>query len=120
MDTGKEITNIQPTLRNPQTDVNTLSLPLDQNRLNAMFEDFVKLIDASPNTIRTYSISLRQWFKYLRENQITQPSMDTVFEYRDALRAAGKKETTVQNYIIAVKQFFKWTEARHLYPNIAK
>ena len=51
MDTGKEITNIQPTLRNPQTDVNTLSFPLDQNRLNAMFEDFVKLIDASPNTI---------------------------------------------------------------------
>ena len=46
--------------------------------------------------------------------------MDTVFEYRDALRAAGKKETTVQNYIIAVKQFFKWTEARQLYPNIAK
>lgn len=120
MDTGKEITNIQPTLRNPQTDVNTLSLPLDQNRLNAMFEDFVKLIDASPNTIRTYSISLRQWFRYLRENQIIQPSMDTVFEYRDALRAAGKKETTVQNYIIAVKQFFKWTEMRGIYPNIAQ
>lgn len=120
MDAGKEITNIQPTLSNPQTNINTLSLPLDQNELNAMFEDFVKLIDASPNTVRTYSISLRQWFKYLRENQIAQPSMDTVFEYRDALRAAGKKETTVQNYIIAVKQFFKWTEARHLYPNIAK
>ena len=120
MDAGKEIINIQPTLSNPQANASPLSLPLDQNRLNAMFEDFVKLIDASPNTIRTYSISLRQWFRYLRENQIIQPSMDTVFEYRDALRAEGKKETTVQNYIIAVKQFFKWTEARHLYPNIAK
>ena len=120
MDAGKEIINIQPTLSNPQANASTLRLPLDQNRLNAMFEDFVKLIDASPNTIRTYSISLRQWFRYLRENQIIQPSMDTVFEYRDALRAEGKKETTVQNYIIAVKQFFKWTEARHLYPNIAK
>ena len=120
MDAGKEIINIQPTLSNPQANASPLSLPLDQNRLNAMFEDFVKLIDASPNTIRTYSISLRQWFRYLRENQIIQPSMDTVFEYRDALRAEGKKETTVQNYIIAVKQFFKWTEARHFYPNIAK
>ena len=54
MDAGKEIINIQPTLSNPQANASPLSLPLDQKRLNAMFEDFVKLIDASPNTIRTY------------------------------------------------------------------
>lgn len=40
--------------------------------------------------------------------------------YRQYLRDTGKKPTTIQNYIIAVKQFFKWTEDEGLYPNIAK
>ncbi|MCT3324201.1 integrase, partial [Lactobacillus johnsonii] len=36
------------------------------------------------------------------------------------LKASGKKPTTIQNYIVAVKRFFEWTEEEHLYPNIAR
>ena len=97
-----------------------LTLSLNKSDLEAMFNDFVKMIDASDNTVRTYSISLKQWFKYLQENNVSHPTPDTVLNYREYLRASGKKETTVQNYIIAVKQFFKWTEMRHIYPNIAQ
>lgn len=97
-----------------------LALALDKSSLETMFNDFVKMIDATPNTVRTYSISLRQWFKYLKENNVNRPTPDTVMDYREYLRATGKKETTVQNYIIAVKQFFKWTEMRGIYPNVAQ
>lgn len=98
----------------------TNQLTFQQNKLEDLFKDFIVFIDASPNTIRTYRGSLKQWFLYLRQNQIIQPTAETVRQYRDYLQENGKKATTVKNYIIAVKRFFQWTEEAGLYPNIAK
>lgn len=95
-------------------------LDISQNNLDDLFHRFVIFIDATPNTIRTYKTSLRQWFKYMRQQNIRNPEPDDVRNYRTYLKQSGKKPTTIQNYIIAVKQFFKWTEAEGLYPNIAK
>ena len=126
----EEIHEIQPQIKdtvavndlnsNSQEHGSNAIIPLEPTKLDAMVESFIKFIDASENTTRTYTISLRQWFKYLYESGTTQPTMDTVLEYRKYLEQQGKKPTTIQNYIIAVKQFFKWTEAVHLYPNVAK
>ena len=98
----------------------THQLIFQQNHLEDLFNQFVIFIDATPNTIRTYRGSLKQWFIYLRQNQIIQPTAETVRQYRDYLQENGKKPTTVKNYIIAVKRFFTWTEEAGLYPNIAK
>lgn len=98
----------------------TKQLVLKQNNLENLFNQFVIFIDATPNTVRTYRGSLKQWFLYLRQNQIIQPTAETVRQYRDHLQDAGKKATTVKNYIIAVKRFFAWTEEAGLYPNVAK
>ena len=98
----------------------TKQLVLKQNNLENLFNQFVIFIDATPNTVRTYRGSLKQWFRYLRQNQIIQPTAETVRQYRDHLQDAGKKATTVKNYIIAVKRFFQWTEEAGLYPNVAK
>ena len=98
----------------------THQLIFQQNHLEDLFNQFVIFIDATPNTIRTYRGSLKQWFIYLRQNQIIQPTAETVRQYRDHLQVTGKKATTVKNYIIAVKRFFAWTEEAGLYPNIAK
>lgn len=95
-------------------------LIFQQNKLEDLFKNFIVFIDATPNTVRTYRGSLKQWFLYLRENQIVQPTAETVRQYRDQLQKNGKKPTTVKNYIIAVKRFFQWTEEAGLYPNVAK
>lgn len=84
------------------------------------FNQFVDFIDATPNTLRTYRTSLKQWYKYMNDNNVINPTSDTVKAYRACLQDTGKKATTVQNYIIAVKQFFKWTDEAGLYPDIAK
>ena len=107
---------------NPNFQKNALTkqLVLKQNNLEDLFKQFIIFIDATPNTIRTYRGSLKQWFIYLRQNQIVQPTAETVRQYRDYLQENGKKPTTVKNYIIAVKRFFQWTEEAGLYPNIAK
>lgn len=98
----------------------TKHLVLKQNNLENLFNQFIIFIDATPNTVRTYRGSLKQWFLYLRENQIVQPTAETVRQYRDYLKNTGKKATTIKNYIVAVKRFFEWTDEAELYPNIAK
>ena len=95
-------------------------LNVSASNIDGLLHRFVVFIDATPNTARTYRTSLRQWFKYMHEQGIRNPDPDDVRNYRTYLKEAGKKPTTVQNYIIAVKQFFKWTEAEGLYPNVAK
>ena len=103
-----------------QRNDSTHQLIFQQNHLEDLFNQFVIFIDATPNTIRTYRGSLKQWFLYLRQNQIVQPTAETVRQYRDYLQENGKKPTTVKNYIIAIKRFFAWTEEAGLYPNVAK
>ena len=109
--------NMNPNFQKIET---TKQLVLKQSNLEDLFKQFIIFIDASPNTIRTYRGSLKQWFIYLRQNQIVQPTAETVRQYRDYLQENGKKPTTVKSYIIAVKRFFEWTEEAGLYPNIAK
>lgn len=115
--TKNELENSQ---NNFQRNTSNKQLTFQQNKLEDLFNQFVIFIDATPNTIRTYRGSLKQWFIYLRQNQIIQPTAETVRQYRDYLQENGKKPTTVKNYIIAVKRFFAWTEEAGLYPNIAK
>ena len=117
MMTKNELENPQ---NNFQRNTSNKQLIFQQNKLEDLFNQFVIFIDATPNTIRTYRGSLKQWFIYLRQNQIIQPTAETVRQYRDHLQVTGKKATTVKNYIIAVKRFFAWTEEAGLYPNIAK
>lgn len=69
----------------------TNQLTFQQNHLEDLFNQFVVFIDASKNTVRTYRGSLKQWFLYLRQNQIVQPTAETVRQYRQELQNSGKK-----------------------------
>lgn len=95
-------------------------LDFGKDNLNNLFERFIVFIDASPNTVRTYRASLKQWFIYMRQHSIYQPTPENIRKYRDQLKKDGKQPTTIQNYLIAVKRFFQWTDEEGLYPNIAK
>ena len=115
--TKNELENPQ---NNFQRNTSNKQLTFQQNNLEDLFQQFIIFIDATPNTVRTYRGSLKQWFLYLRQNQIGHPDSETVRQYRQELQNSGKKPTTVKNYIIAVKRFFEWTEEAGFYPNIAK
>lgn len=121
-DEARDIIDIQPVPRQAANELATINngvaFTVDNQR--DYFAQFIAFIDATPNTLRTYHASLKQWFEWTQEQGITNPTPEDVKAYRRSLQAAGKKATTVQNYIIAVKQFFKWTEEAHIYPDIAK
>lgn len=85
-----------------------------------LFERFIEFIDATPKTILTYKISIRQFFKWIKQNGIIDPIRNDIKKYRDDLESSGLKPSTVKNYMVAVKQFFKWTSNEKLYSNIAQ
>ena len=84
-----------------------------------LFNSFIEYLDASPKTVETYTRAVRQFFKYIYENGINQPTREDVIAYREYLKDTHKP-TTVQNYIVSVRIFFQWTEQKGLYPNVAE
>lgn len=112
----------------------------------SLFNDFVSYIDRGEKTTRTYIVNLRQFMAYLRYMGITQPTRADIIAYRDYLTtehdaiqldtgtAAGWtyrtdangnrcrvscKPNTIAQYLRSVCQFFRWTAANNLYPDIA-
>ena len=112
----------------------------------ALFADFVRWIDRSPKTTRTYLINLRQFMAWLKYAGISRPQRQDIILYREWLTAehdaicyapetpqgwtyrtdstgnpvrVSCKANTVTAYLRSVCQFFKWTAAENLYPDIA-
>ena len=91
--------------------------------------DFVKswlnyVADNSPSSVKTYEKSIKQFTKWLAENNIAQPTRDDVRKYRNMLQAkidadpAQMKANTAKLYLSAVKVFFRWLSSENLYPNV--
>ena len=111
----------------------------------ALFDDFVRFIDRGEKTTRTYIVNLRQFAAWLKYAAISRPVRQDIISYRQYLTeehaaiqldsvsgwtyrtdASGNqinvkcKPNTVKQYLQSVCQFFKWTAAEGLYPNIAE
>lgn len=99
------------TIRNKEYMTETISADL--------LGSFTSFIDARPRTVETYQKAIRQFFKYMADNDIRKPSRDNVLNYRELLRTSGYKPGTITTYIISLRQFFKWTEAEGIYPDIS-
>lgn len=82
------------------------------------YEQFIKYLDASKKTIETYSKAVKQFALYCAERKISQPQREDVIAYREQLKETHKP-STVQNYIVAVRLFFRWLDQAGLYPNVA-
>lgn len=74
--------------------------------------------DKAQATIVTYGKALRNFFKWLADNDVANPTRADVIKYRDEL-AATKKTNTARLYLAAVKVFSKWLTAKGLYPDFA-
>ena len=115
-----------------------------QDLTPSLFDSFIKWIDRGEKTTRTYIVNLRQFIAWLRYSAITRPERQDIISYRqylctehEAIQLDGLswkyrtdksgspvkvscKPNTVKQYLQSVCQFFKWTAAEGLYPNIAE
>lgn len=117
-----------------------------QNFSPGLFADFVSWIDRSDKTTRSYLTNLRQFMAWLKYADVRNPVRQDIISYRqwltvehDAITldpgsvngwtyrtdASGNpikincKPNTVAQYLRSVCQFFRWTAANNLYPDIA-
>ena len=101
-----------------QTD--TLPRSLGTLSLSGLIFQYITGLDATPKTRETYYKDLRAFAKFLYVHQITEPTREDILSFKEELRATGKKPSTIQNYIEAVKLFFKWTAQENIYPDISQ
>ena len=84
-----------------------------------LFERFVQYSDVKETTLKGYIVCLRQFFKWLQDNDIKTPKREDIKAYKKYLETQNFTAGTKNQYLRAVKQFFKWTASENLYPNIS-
>lgn len=104
---------------------NALQSPINADLLSR----FIRYTDREPSTTKGYLTCLRVFFKWTQENAPKQApiSRDDILAYKEYLNGStfGRSGTeplkagTKQQYLRAVKHFFKWTAAEGFYPDIA-
>lgn len=90
----------------------------DNFNFSTMKKEFIDYLDVSQKTILTYDIALNQFGSWLRCNNINNPTRKSIVNYREYLKKEHKP-TTVNSYLIAVRNFFKFLEYEGLYKNVA-
>ena len=74
--------------------------------------------DKKATTIATYGKAIKNFFAFLNDNGIINPSRADVIAYRNEL-CASKKIATARLYLSAVKVFSKWLASKGLYVDFA-
>lgn len=101
------------------TAINTTNNAISTASQTDMMRAWLSFVDASEKTAATYARAIRQFAIWLDTNGITAPTRENVLQYRNHL-ATIHKPATVQAYLAAVKQFYKFTAHEGIYPNIAE
>lgn len=84
-----------------------------------LIDRFVSYIDVSENTMITYKRSLKQFFRYLKNNNIINPTRDDILGFKEYLKE-NNKPNTVNLYLASVKNFYKWLEYEDITKDITK
>ena len=125
---------------------NSRNLTPAQDFNPGLFDDFIAWINRSEKTARSYITNFRQFIAWLKYTAIRNPQRQDIISYRQWLTAEHEaikldrdsitgwkyrtdahgnplkincKPNTIAQYLRSVCQFFRWTAANNLYPDIA-
>lgn len=95
-------------------------LPMQRAFTADLFGRFTDYCSVKDTTLKGYINNVRAFARWMQENGIAQPAREDIKAYAAYLEHSGNyKPGTQAAYLRAVKQFFKWTAAEGLFPNIA-
>ncbi len=86
---------------------------------HSLFQRFIDYTDVKESTLKGYVTDLKQFFIWLKDNNISNPDRESIKAYKAHLESRGFTAGTQAQYLRAVKQFFKWASSESLYPNVA-
>ena len=101
-----------------------ITIQTNKIQVNNLFSDslvarWLKFAAVSDKSIATYTTSIKQLFRYFRNNNIVNPIREDLENWRDNLINDRKSANTVRLYIASAKLFFRWLDSENLYKNIA-
>lgn len=88
--------------------------------MQVLYNEFIAYIQTTNSTKNVYTRQLNQYINFLAINGIYKPTRKDIQAYLEHLKAKGLKPTTIQNYLVAVKQLHNFLETEYNYKNIAK
>ena len=103
-------------------DIKQEEIKIKTESLMKLMEDFLSQADIQENSKKTYFKGLKnfiQWTLKIQEKEIIL-SKDLLVLYKNNLVISSIKPHTQAVYLVSLKQFFVWTEANLIFPNIAK
>ncbi|WPY01750.1 Phage recombinase domain protein (plasmid) [Candidatus Trichorickettsia mobilis] len=89
------------------------------NDLSKYLQDFLSEQDIKENSKGTYKRALTQFFSFM-PNSFEQLTSNDILTYKRHLESLELAAYTITAYLVVVRRFFAWTEAKKIYPNIAK
>ena len=87
---------------------------------NEIVKNYLEYIDVTQKSIETYKEGLKSFFCYMKSSGINNPTRQDIIDYRDGLMDKGLSLSTVNTYLISIRNFFKWLEYEDLYKDISK
>ena len=72
-----------------------------------LLKRWISFVDRTPQTIKTYTASVKRFYRYLQDNGISEPTRQDIIDYRDSMTAT-LKPSSVKLHINSVKLFFQW------------
>lgn len=84
-----------------------------------LIERFINYIDVSENTLLTYKRSLKQFWLYMVDHNIKNPTREDIIAWKEYLTQNNKPNTT-NLYLVSVKNFYKWLEYEEVMKDITK
>lgn len=92
----------------PARPLSLATTPTFSEDLLALFIDYT---DRQPTTVKGYLSCLKQFFIWIKQNGIENPTRADIKAYRDHLKVCGLAVGTQSQYLRAVKHFYKWASA---------
>ncbi len=88
----------------------------------SLIELFLAEQQVMQSSRRTYGWAIRRFFRWCAEQGKESAALQRsdVVAYIDSLSGKGYSPKTIGLYVVAVRKFFDWLEARKVYPNVAQ
>lgn len=102
-------------IKNNSLEVNKEPFKINNDLLN----EFLSFMGNKKTTSETYIRCIRQFINWTIDNDVVIPTREDIIAYRDHIRSYCKP-STVQTYLIALKQLYKWIEEKGYSKDVAK
>jgi integrase/recombinase XerC/integrase/recombinase XerD len=85
-----------------------------------LMDEFLANQDIRENSRKKYRDSLHVFIGWLTRNaDVSNPQRSDIIRYKQWLIESGKAAMTVDNYLVSVRQFFKYLEESGIHDNVA-